>query len=289
MPPDAGLALRTFLREVLRQRFSKYRRALDRCRKRPSEKAVHDVRVESRRLLAVLGTLQGLVPARTCRSAATAVRDGSRGLGSLRDIQVQLAALKALTQTWPLLTGLCRRLERRARRRGDKAADRLDRKALRRAERAVSDVRKALRNPPRPARAVPPHVPALAAASDGVARAFDAVDPARPGTIHLARKRLRRLRDLIEVFESVLPLATARQLAQLHDWQIAMGRIQDAIVLEATVDRYLRRHVKSRQEAARVREFLERRRQTLVRRFFQGLAVRRVPQRKALRSEAAPR
>ena len=50
--PNAETALRVFMQAALRLRWRKYRKDLARCWRRASEDAVHDLRVESRRLLA---------------------------------------------------------------------------------------------------------------------------------------------------------------------------------------------------------------------------------------------
>jgi hypothetical protein len=47
-----------------------------------------------------------------------------------------------------------------------------------------------------------------------------------------------------------------------------MGRIQDATVLNATVDRYLRKHTNGDADPARTHDVLERRRADLIRAFF---------------------
>jgi CHAD domain-containing protein len=268
-PPNADAALRVFLRAALRKRAAKYRRKLDRCRKRLSEDAVHDLRVETRRLLAALETLDGLVPRRLMREAARAVRKRTRGLGTLRDTQVQLASVDDLIEQWPSLSGLRRHLERRARRRVTKAARRLDRRSRRRVDRAIGEIRKALRRPAGPTVPASATVPALDTAREAVEQAFAAIAAGQPETIHHARKQLRRFRYLAEVFQPVVPGITDQYLSHLQDLQGDMGRIQDATVLTSTVDGYLRKHLKEPQEAAAVRTALQERRAALVTQFLQ--------------------
>ena len=103
-------------------------------------------------------------------------------------------------------------------------------------------------------------MPALTAACEAVEQRFAAIDPALPATIHRARKELRRFRYLAEVFEPVVPAITQPYLDHLQSLQGDMGRIQDATVLNATVDRYLRKHGKAAGEAGPTRDILDRRR-----------------------------
>ena len=105
------------MRAALRRRWRKYRKNLARCRRRASEDAVHDLRVGSRRLLATLDALAGLVPKRTVQAATREVKKRTRGLGSLRDTQVQRVVVRDLAAQLPALAGLDKQLARDERRR----------------------------------------------------------------------------------------------------------------------------------------------------------------------------
>ena len=266
-PPNADAALRVFLREALGERSAKSRKTLRRCRRRLSEDSVHDLRVESRRLLATLDALDGLVPRRMVQSATRAIKKWTGGLGLLRDLQVQRGTVDELSPHLPALSELSRRLARSERRRTADTTGKLDRHAGRALGQAVSDLRGALRKPTPAsavASAVRPLVPALAAAGEAMAARFAAIDPERPATIHRARKELRRFRYLAEVFQPIVPAITQRYLDRLQRLQGDMGRIQDATVLNATVDRYLSKHAKMPRLADHTRTVLESRRAALI-------------------------
>ncbi len=111
-------------------------------------------------------------------------------------------------------------------------------------------------------------MPALAAACEAVEDRFAAIDPEQPATIHLARKELRRFRYLAEVFEPVVAAITQRYLDHLQSVQGDMGGIQDATVLNATVDRYLNKHATAADEAGPTRDILDRRRAALIEKFL---------------------
>ena len=258
------------MRAALRLRWRKYRKGLARCRRGASEEAVHDLRIESRRLLATLDALAGLIPQRTLLAATRAIKKRTNGLGRLRDVQVQRAAIHDLSQQLTGLAGLGKRLAKEERRRIARTVRRLRRHTSHGVEDALSGVRRALRRPPPRSMTTAgrPLVPALTAACIAVEEQFAAIDPAQPRTIHQARKELRRFRYLAEVFEPVVPAITQRYLDHLQELQGEMGRIQDATVLNATVDRYLRKHAKAAADVPRTRDVLERRRTDLIRAFL---------------------
>jgi CHAD domain-containing protein len=259
------------MRAALRLRWRKYRKGLARCRRGASEEAVHDLRIESRRLLATLDALGGLVPRRTVQTAARAIKKRTKGLGGLRDIQVQRAAVHELSEQLTGLGGLDTRLASGERRRIADTVRRLKRHTDHGIDDAIACVRRALRRPPRRSTTTGsgPLVPALTGACEAVEEKFAAIDPARPATIHRARKELRRFRYLAEVFEPVVPAITQRYLDHLQELQGEMGRIQDATVLNATVERYLRKHADAKADPVRTRDVLERRRSELIRAFLE--------------------
>ena len=258
------------MRAALRRRWRKYRKDLARCRRHASEDAVHDLRVGSRRLLATLDALAGLVPKRTVQAATREVKKRTRGLGSLRDTQVQRVVVRDLAAQLPALAGLDKQLARDERRRAAATIRRLKRHDNDAVEGAVASVRRALRRPLRrsAADADGTLVPALTAACEAVEQRFDAIDPELPVTIHRARRELRRFRYLVEVFEPIVPAITQAYLDYLQSLQGDMGRIQDATVLNTTVDRYLRGHVKARGESGRTRKALDSRRNDLITAFL---------------------
>ena len=268
--PNADTALRVYMRAALRRRWRKYRKNLARCRRRPSEDAVHDLRVQSRRLLATLDALAGLVSQRAVQAATREVKKRTRGLGSLRDTQVQRVVVRDLAAQLPALSGLDKRLAKDERRRAARTIRRLRRHDNDAVEGAVAAVRRALRQPSRRSATAAggPLVPALMAACEAVEQRFGAIDPALAVTIHRARRELRRFRYLAEVFEPIVPAITQSYLDHLQSLQSDMGRIQDATVLNTTVERYLRKHVKAPADAGRTREALDSRRRDLIEAFL---------------------
>src|SRR5882672_1994775 len=82
------------LESLLEKRWSNFRKTLRRCRKDFSERTVHALRVEIRRILSALALLEAVIQDKRIAQ----LRDGLKGLlkafSRLRDIQVEMAFLK---------------------------------------------------------------------------------------------------------------------------------------------------------------------------------------------------
>ena len=74
---------------------------------------------------------------------------------------------------------------------------------------------------------------------------------------------------MIEVLAPCLPGADEQRLQRMREYQAQMGDIQDAEVLRAALDRFLRKHDIESESARRLREELLRRRQWLVQAYLE--------------------
>src|SRR6266480_1229378 len=75
---------------ALKKQWKRYRKELKRCQNKFSEKAIHDSRVETRRLLAIVELLCGFLPAGRVKKIECALKEHLDSFDDLRDIQVQL-------------------------------------------------------------------------------------------------------------------------------------------------------------------------------------------------------
>ena len=85
---------RALLAVALRGQWKRYQRALERCHACFTEKAVHDSRVESRRLEAKLQLLKIFAPGRLFKRGQQAIEEHLDCFDRLRDTQVQLLLLR---------------------------------------------------------------------------------------------------------------------------------------------------------------------------------------------------
>src|ERR1019366_5796673 len=89
------------LGDSLNTQWRRYRKRLKRCQERFSEDAVHDVRVETRRLLSTIELLAAFVPERDIRKARRALKQHLDTFDQLRDTQVQLTYVGRMAGTFP--------------------------------------------------------------------------------------------------------------------------------------------------------------------------------------------
>jgi inorganic triphosphatase YgiF len=89
------------LGDSLNTQWRRYRKRLKRCQERFSEDAVHDVRVETRRLLSTIELLGAFVPERNIRKARRALKRHLDTFSQLRDTQVQLTYVGRMAGTFP--------------------------------------------------------------------------------------------------------------------------------------------------------------------------------------------
>lgn len=89
------------LGDSLRAQRRRYRRRLQHCQEQFSEDAVHDVRVEARRLLSTLELLGAFFPERDLRKARRTLRRHLDTFDQLRDTQVQLNYAGRIMNTFP--------------------------------------------------------------------------------------------------------------------------------------------------------------------------------------------
>ena len=84
------------LDRALRTRWHMFQLQLQRCRRRCSEPAVHDLRVATRRLIAALDLLQTIAPSPAVEKTRRRFQRVLKTMGPLRDTQVQLLLVKEM-------------------------------------------------------------------------------------------------------------------------------------------------------------------------------------------------
>jgi len=259
-PPSHRVSLRTrrprsrgpgmwveFLNHVEGGLTKRYGRQLKRCLRRRDVDAVHDLRVESRKLLTWLNLFRALGLGKTVRPARRQVRRLLHELAPLRDMQVLLECLnevpKPLRADTPLLrrrlSGESRKLEDRVRRRcGQVSMAQVTRcvhralKTLKRMEREGDD-----------SKVLPG---AVAGWFSGLIRQSELalrhtrVD--RPATVHQLRLSLKRVRYGTEALSPLLYRNGAGFLGQLRRWQALLGEIQDVEMFLARLEAEALKH-----------------------------------------------
>jgi CHAD domain-containing protein len=223
-----------------------YCKHLRRYQKKNSERAVHDLRVEARRLLALLGLCSPFLAANRLAKIQAGLKCHLDVFDDLRDTQVQRALVRKLRSRYDAAKDfyrflkkcegwLCRRTRKRARKLREKPLARL-----------MGLCRDAVR-----ARAREPGARAAnAAVQRALRRAFreasgfrSRIEPGDPHSIHCTRIAFKKFRYMVEALAEQLPWADDRLLENMRRYQGMMGDIQDAQVLWRAFDKFARKEM----------------------------------------------
>ena len=266
--------LHQHLRRLLKQVWKDYLKSFRRCRAKFSKDSVHRLRVESRRLLALLNLLETLVGRAPVAQPRRLLKKNLRGLGSLRDTQVQLLDVGNKLKSFPGAKAFHQALGKRERRLVRQVGARLCRTRLRKIKANMATLRKEARrvlaNPAHELR----HREALARA---INQALARVTVLRSGcradnleTFHRLRVALKEFRYTIELLLPVLPGGIKDELKLLREVHNRLGAIQDAHVLVVVLEKFCR---KKPRKAPALRKFCggaKRRRALLVDEYLAG-------------------
>ena len=221
---------RQLLLDTLDDTWDKYRTKLKQGRAEFSEETVHDLRVVTRRLLALIQLLQSICPRSPLKKMRGAFKDQLDELDGLRDTQVILAAISKTLPELPQLQGFQEGLQSKE----EKMLRRLPKKlkafdTLRLGKR-VRKTRDSIEDEPDDALKA-----RLLLAVDGayrrVRRRLAWVDASRAATIHRVRVAFKSLRYMIEIVHPLVGDFPTDNLKKMDEYQSLMGEVQDVEVL----------------------------------------------------------
>jgi len=248
----------------LRTQWKRYRAALEKCRKRFSERAVHDSRVETRRMLSQLELLGLFAPPPSLKKARRVLERHMDAFDELRDTQVQLLLLARHARDFPGIELLHQALVRRERRCLKQARQDIDGLKTGRLKKLVKALTDRLGVKRRPAGQLTRDRRAMLAAVD---RAFartvrrrQRIDPGEVASVHRLRVEFKHFRYMVEALQPLFAEITPRRLKAMHSFQSLMGELQDTDVFLARVDKFGRRNPDRARALAGFRYWLLRRR-----------------------------
>jgi CHAD domain-containing protein len=272
-PAGRGLSagqsgLHRHLRTSLKEQWKRYRRRLRRCRKECSEEAVHDLRVEIRRMLSSVELTGAFASRRHREKNERLLKKHLESFGELRDTQVQLLRLGSFVPGYAAA-----RLFQEALRRQEAGLLRLAGRRVRRfrparLRRALERVRREIKT--RRAGGLERRDGmvirrALNRAFSRVVRLQQKVHPQRRDTIHRTRVAFKKFRYMVEALAPLLPRVSAERLQAMHDHQNLMGDIQDLEVLRLGFEAFEGEENLAAEDACAFRRELERRSESAVR------------------------
>ena len=238
------------LLEALDARWRRLRDEWERTRKKNSEDAVHDLRVASRRLLAVLDTLDSLVDDSGIEDNRRRVKKLLQALSPLRDVQVQAAYVSRMVPIYPQLADFKANLDKK---------EQCAAKKLRKLLKEPLGLGHAIARSKRHTKGQPLETPAIVGIVDKryreVLELAEHVDRSNITTIHEVRLSFKRFRYTAELVQPLIrKTLTASRLKQFHSFQTMMGDIQDMEVLSSRLVKWAG---KDEQRAAGLEPVLE--------------------------------
>ncbi len=234
---------------ALAERWDRFVREMARCRRRPTEAAIHDLRVAMRRLLAVMSTVESIPPGGYLRRSCRETRNHLKAFNSFRDIQVQLLGVRRLKRRFPVLVRyetFLRRQELSLVRAVRAEIRTLRQETYLRSLSAVQSELSGLYGTPAASRAVRAMLTGSAAAAFGKVLARRAsLRPMDPRSVHRMRVAFKKFRYTVELNRPFLPWTDRRHGLEMDAFQTSMGEIQDLEVLAAGLRRFARQDVRS--------------------------------------------
>jgi CHAD domain-containing protein len=267
----SSTALARHLAKSVRTMRRRYRKRLARCQENFSEAAVHNLRIQTRRMLALLDLLGALQIRDGMKKMRKVFKQRLDAFDRLRDTQVQLSLLRPLWRDFPETRNLDIWLRRRERRFILDLRHTIKAIRRRRIERRLKDLEKLLRKTARAGKS--PMIKALAAAAltDAYARVLALRRRIRhddTATIHRTRVAFKRFRYTSELLQPLFPRLTRKRLRKMQAFQSLMGDIQDVEVLLTELAQAIAKGHMRALDGRRLQQELNRRRQELITTFM---------------------
>jgi CHAD domain-containing protein len=222
------------LLQALDRRWENYCAELENCRIEFTEESVHDLRVATRRMLALVQLLYSISPRTRLKKMYRAFKDQLDEFNTLRDTQVILAELNDILHELPQLEEFEKHLRSLEVKLMEKLRTRLE-------NRKTSDLEKWVQKTQGEVEAWGVgqlRFLVLDAVDDAFLTAvqrLEWVDLARSSTIHRVRVAFKAFRYMVEIVHPLLNGFPIKILKQMNDYQTLMGNIQDAEVFAQTL------------------------------------------------------
>jgi CHAD domain-containing protein len=261
----SSMALAAHVAASTRRLRRRYRKELARCQKRFSGKSVHQLRVETRRMLALVDLLRALRAGASLKKIRKLYKQRLDLFDQLRDTHVQLLLLKPLWPEFPEARPFDSWLRRQQKRLtpGLRRSIRATKQV--RVEQRLKEIEKQLRKSARADGSPPGKAQARAALAGAFARVVtlrQRVHSRHPETIHRMRVAFKRFRYMSELLQPVFPPLTTKRLRQMQAYQGLMGDIQDLEVLLTGLGQVVAEgHLPAGQARGLRRELMRRRRE----------------------------
>jgi len=222
----------------------RYRKRLRRCQEKFSETAVHDLRVDTRRLLALLDLLEALRFGESRDKLRKTFKKRLDAFDDLRDTHVQRVLLKPLWKEFPEAKEFKKHLRKCEKQLECEMSREIKTAKCGHLNRCLKDTEKCLRkcasHPPSGRSTIQSQL-LLGAAFRRVLVLRRQIRRSVPKTIHRMRVAFKRFRYTAELLQPFLPDFTPQRIERMKNFQDTAGNIQDVAVLLERIDKDIRR------------------------------------------------
>jgi CHAD domain-containing protein len=249
------------------------------CRRKPSRRAVHALRIDCRRLEALLDALGYTTgaPARSLRRLRKVAVEPIEALSALRDDQVHRRKIARAGDNRGL-SALLEDVRDRQARHKKRARRRLARIDLAKADTLAHRVRAGVvqrQGAPTPHDRELLLLTAVDGAATQVRSRLARLDRDKPQSLHKLRVSIKRFRYIVEIAKEVSPSVGIASVPTLRALQRHLGVVHDADVLASRIRRFTRRRRRHLRDVRVLARRLESDRARHVRRLSRGLPVMR--------------
>lgn len=241
-----------------------------------SEKSVHDLRVNTRRMIATLELARVLSNRGDIAKVQRRFKKVLKSMGPLRDVQVQLDTVSRL-QRGAVIGDFMRGLERREAEEIHRIQNALKRGRKRRLEEELKQLATEIGrlheslDGQRIHRLVNRVLSVRQNEFSKAKRRFDRLELRNEGTLHVMRIALKKLRYVVEALEPVLGPSAKEQARQMHSFQQLMGECRDLQILRMELERWAKKNGKTIATVP-VLEQLQERREVLLKKIVESSA-----------------
>ncbi len=243
--------LATIFDAAVAERWQRFARQAKKAQTNPTEKAVHDLRVATRRLLALLDMIKTTIPKSGGAEVRKRLKTNLKSLSALRDTQVQILRVRELAAGFGILSPFLGELITREAAEAKRAGKEINRIDLDTFGTYFDRLRKRLKEFLSD--------PALDDASLAILRGLLAQMyvkasfikkgiPTGSGEmlvrckkIHDLRLLFKQFRYTVEILKPVHPGISGRVLKRMSDYQSMMGAVQDTEVLASAISSHAKK------------------------------------------------
>ena len=259
----------------LDQSWKNFSGAWKSARTKSSEKAIHDLRVNTRRLIAILELAKAVSGDGAIAKLQRRFKKVLKRMGSLRDTQVLLVNLSQI-QRGGLVGDFKRTLEQKERREIDGIRDELSRGRKQKLSKGVKDVRGGFCNlqaklgREKVHRSIDRVLSSRRNELLKAERTFHRSQPINEDLLHAMRIALKKFRYVIEAAQPLLDNSAKQRAKEMHAFQQLIGESRDVELLRTALEKWANKRGKVIAVAPAL-DRLQQKRDSLLKKIFESL------------------